>query len=219
MVTPGGTLADVGTDHGYIPIYLVEQKKISHAIAMDINKGPLERAKEHIRLYGLEEYIETRLSDGLEKLLPGEADSVVIAGMGGGLMQRILSDGETVRNSVKELILEPQSEVEALRRWILTHGYAIVNEDMVLEDEKFYPVFRAVPGEISYEKEEFYRYGRMLLLEKHPVLYQYLLQKHAAVVRIAKALQRENGEKSRRRLEEIKQEMQGIETALKYYEM
>lgn len=219
MVTRGRSLADVGTDHGYVPIYLVEQRIIRHAIAMDINQGPLERAKEHIRLYGLEEYIDIRLSDGLRKLLPGEADSVVIAGMGGGLMQRILEDGAHVLASVSELILEPQSETEALRRWILANGYAIVSEDMVLEDGKFYPVFRAVPGEMFYEKEEYYRYGRELLLKKNQVLYKYLLWKREMAVRIMETLEPQNGEKSRMRLNEIKQEMQSIETALSYYEV
>ena len=94
LVTQGYTLADVGTDHGYIPIYLLQQKKIPSAIAMDINEGPLERAKEHIALYGLQAYIQTRLSDGVVALKPGEVEAVLIAGMGGGLIMHILKDGE-----------------------------------------------------------------------------------------------------------------------------
>ena len=94
LVTQGYTLADVGTDHGYIPIYLLQQKKIPSAIAMDINEGPLERAKEHIALYGLQAYIQTRLSDGVAALKPGEVEAVLIAGMGGGLVMHILKDGE-----------------------------------------------------------------------------------------------------------------------------
>ena len=82
LVTPGNRLADVGTDHGYIPIYLIKENRIPHAIAMDVNRGPLLRAQEHIRMEGLEERIETRLSDGMKMLLPTEADTVVIAGMG-----------------------------------------------------------------------------------------------------------------------------------------
>ena len=85
FVTPGGCLVDVGTDHGYVPIALLEQKKISSAIAMDVNRGPLERAREHIAQYQMGDYIETRLSDGLHALRAGEGDSLLIAGMGGGL--------------------------------------------------------------------------------------------------------------------------------------
>ena len=102
MVTPGNILADVGTDHGYVPIALVQQGKITKAIAMDINKGPLQRACEHIAEFQLEEYIETRLSDGVKKLKVGEVDSILIAGMGGELVIHILTDGMEVCRSVKE---------------------------------------------------------------------------------------------------------------------
>ena len=105
MVTAGNCLADVGTDHGYVPIYLYERKIIPRAIAMDVNKGPLERASLHIAESGMKGVIETRLSDGLAALKAGEADSIVIAGMGGPLMIRILSAYPEVTASAKELIL------------------------------------------------------------------------------------------------------------------
>ena len=133
LVTQGYTLADVGTDHGYIPIYLLQQKKIPAAIAMDINEGPLERAKEHIALYGLQAYIQTRLSDGVAALKPGEVEAVLIAGMGGGLVMHILKDGEKVCQSAKELILQPQSEIERVREFLREKGYTILAEDMVYE--------------------------------------------------------------------------------------
>ena len=94
MVTEGSRLTDVGTDHGYVPLCLCRQGRIPSAIAMDVNEGPLLRAKEHIREAELDAYIETRLSDGLSALNPGEADTVLIAGMGGNLMERILADGQ-----------------------------------------------------------------------------------------------------------------------------
>ncbi len=161
MVTEGSRLADVGTDHGYVPIYLYEKKRISWAAAMDIHRGPLERAKAHIREAGLEAYIETRLGDGLSSLHPGEADTVLIAGMGGPLTVRILSKGREKLEGVGELILQPQSEINRVRRWLLGNGFQIVREDMVLEDGKYYPMFRAVPGipAEAYREEE-YRYGK-----------------------------------------------------------
>lgn len=142
LVSEGMILADVGTDHGYVPIYLIEQKKIPSAIAMDINEGPLERAREHITLYGLNAYIQTRLSDGVAALKPGEADAVLIAGMGGGLVMHILKDGEEVCRAAKELILQPQSELERVRAFLREEGYEILAEDMVLEDDKFYPMMK-----------------------------------------------------------------------------
>ena len=92
--TKGSRLADIGTDHGYIPIALVQEGRIPSALAMDVGKGPLSRAREHIHSQGLDTYIETRLSDGLTELHEGEADTVLIAGMGGMLMKRILEGGK-----------------------------------------------------------------------------------------------------------------------------
>ena len=144
MVTTGNRLVDVGCDHGYLPVYLIQQKKIPSAIAMDVRKGPLSRAKEHIRQYGLEEYIQTRLSDGLENLKAGEGDTLVIAGMGGPLMERILTDGQSVRDSFSEMILQPQSDIPHFRRFIQSQGFQIVEEKMVEEEGKFYPMMRVV---------------------------------------------------------------------------
>ena len=112
LVTAGCRVADVGTDHAYIPIALVQEGRIPGAVAMDVNTGPLERARLHVAENRLEEKIELRLSDGLAALSPGEADSVVIAGMGGGLVIRILTEGAQTVRGVKECILQPQSEIE-----------------------------------------------------------------------------------------------------------
>ena len=98
LVTEGASVADIGTDHGYVPIYLVKNKIASKVIAMDINKGPLERARMHIIGHGLKGQIETRLSDGLKMVNPGEVDAMIAAGMGGALVIKILEDskGESV---------------------------------------------------------------------------------------------------------------------------
>ena len=112
LVTPGNRLADIGTDHGFVPIFLVEEGKIPSAVAMDVNPGPLQRAREHIKEHGLEDRIRTRLSDGLSALGEKEADTILIAGMGGALSVRILEQGaDCVLQEVKELVLQPQSEI------------------------------------------------------------------------------------------------------------
>ena len=208
FVTDGNRLADVGTDHGYIPIYLLQAGRIPSAIAMDINEGPLQRAKEHIVQYGLESYIETRLSDGVDALEPGEADSILIAGMGGGLVMHILSDGEAVCRQAKELILQPQSELERVRAYLWTNGYVILEEDMVLEDEKFYPMMRVQYQGINDEKNAenmlFCRYGKGLLLKKHPVLKEYLLREQALYAGIRANLSKTAvSEKTKERLLEV----------------
>ena len=142
LIREGAVLADVGTDHGYVPIYLLEQKKIKSAIAMDINKGPLERAREHIHLYGMDAYIQTRLSDGVAALEKGEADSILIAGMGGGLVMHILEEGKDICQAAGELILQPQSELCSVREYLAENGYVTESERMVFEDGKYYPMMR-----------------------------------------------------------------------------
>ena len=178
FVTDGNILADVGTDHGYIPIYLLQEQRIHKAIAMDINAGPLERAKEHIAVYGLKDYIETRLSDGVAALTPGEVDTVLVAGMGGGLVMHILEDGKEVCRQAKELVLQPQSELERVRAYLWSNGYVILEENMVLEDEKFYPMMRVAYQNVIDTKNAknllFCRYGKHLLEQKHSVLKEYL---------------------------------------------
>lgn len=148
LVPAGGCLADIGTDHGYIPIYLIKDQKVTHAIAMDVNRGPLARAREHIVQYGLEEKIETRLSDGLEALRAGEADTIVIAGMGGPLTVRILEMGKE-KLSGCGLVLQPQSGIRTVRLWLEKNDWRIVREDMVCEDGKYYPMMRAVQTQKS----------------------------------------------------------------------
>ncbi|MCD8132868.1 MAG: class I SAM-dependent methyltransferase [Clostridiales bacterium] len=143
LVTPGHRLADVGCDHGYIPIYLCQTDIIPSAIAMDVRPGPLARAGTNIAAYGLQERIRTRLSDGLRELGEDEADTVLIAGMGGFLMRRILCEKDAVPGSVSELVLQPQSDIAGVRRCVRELGFVIADEDMVEEDGKFYPMMKA----------------------------------------------------------------------------
>lgn len=154
MVTPGCHIADIGTDHAYIPIYLAQAGKIVRAVAMDVNKGPLERAKEHICSYGLESMIETRLSDGLDALQPGEADQIVIAGMGGPLIVRILRDGVEKLTEECELILQPQSEIQSVRAYLKEMNYCILREEMICEEGKYYPMMKAVRKEMLSDRED-----------------------------------------------------------------
>ena len=219
MVTKGNRLADVGCDHGYLSIYLVEERIVPSAIAMDVRPGPLSRARENISRYGLEDYIETRLSDGLAKLEPGEGDTLVIAGMGGPLMERILKDGAKVREGFQELILQPQSEICRVRRFLTENGYQIEQEDMVLEDGKYYPVMRVVHGPKEPYEEWEYLYGKRLLEARHPVLLEFLKRELRIKESILEQLAGRSGsESARERAEEICREREWIQKALAQYE-
>lgn len=149
LVPAGVTACDIGCDHGFVAIYLVEEKICPRVIAMDINKGPLLRAREHIAGASLSTYIDTRLSDGLEKLRPGEAECMIAAGMGGRLVVKILSDYPEKTGSLRYLVLQPQSELALVRSCLRRQGFVIRREDMVLEEGKFYPMMlaEAVPRE------------------------------------------------------------------------
>lgn len=146
MVTAGNRVCDVGCDHGFVSIYLVEQRLSPAVLAMDVRSGPLGAAREHIAERGLEAIITTRLSDGLHNYNIGEADTFICAGMGGGLMRRILSENRAKTDSFQELILQPQSEIEQFRAWLREQGYRIAEEKMVAEDGKFYPMMRVDVG-------------------------------------------------------------------------
>ena len=212
MVTAGNCLADVGTDHGYVPIYLYERNVIPRAIAMDVNIGPLERATLHIAESGMKEAIETRLSDGLAALKPGEADSVVIAGMGGPLIIRILSAYPEVTDSLKELILQPQSEIPEVRRWLYEQGYEIMEEHMVFEDGKYYPMFKAVKNPLAEKLTDLeYKYGKLSVLKERSVLKAYLVREIANKQTILDKLNEDATEKSRSRAEEIKKILAELE--------
>ena len=229
MVTPGNRLADVGTDHGFLPLYLLEQGRIPSALAMDVNKGPLERAMEHIAENNCQQYIETRLSDGLEKLNPGEADTIVIAGMGGGLMVRILTADLCKLDGVKELILQPQSEQQEVRKCIANIGFSIVDEDMLVEDEKYYVVIRAVPDPAQIMTGEGHSdsvslnqlgilYGPVLLAKKHPVLKEWLIREINIAQDIIDRLTGENvGEKALLRCKEIEDKQRMLKSALSLF--
>ena len=215
MVTAGNCLADVGTDHGYVPIYLYERNIIPRAIAMDVNKGPLERAALHIAESGMKEAIETRLSDGLTALKPGEANSVVIAGMGGPLIIRILSAHPEVTESLKELILQPQSEISEVRIWLYEQGYEIVEEHMVFEDGKYYPMFKAVKNPEAEKLTDLeYKYGKTSVLGEPEVLRAYLVREIANKQNILQKLSEETTEKSKGRAMEIKALLAELEEML-----
>ncbi len=144
LVTPGYIVADIGTDHGYVPVYLVKEGISPSAIAVDISKGSLMKAEELARKAGLSDRVECRLSDGFEKLLPGEADTAVISGMGGILMCNIMEAHPDVLGSFKEIIVSPHRDADLVRSVITCHGFRIESDEMITDHKKDYIVIKAV---------------------------------------------------------------------------
>lgn len=224
MVTPGSRVADVGCDHAYIPIYLAENDISPHIIAMDINQGPIDRAQENIEKYGLAGRIETRRSDGLQELKDNEVDCLIIAGMGGALTVRILTDRTEVTKACRELILQPQSEIYKVRELMRKLRYHIISENMVKEDGKYYVMMKAVPEGFIKDtrsyllmEEEHIHYGRVLLENRHPILQEYLLWEQGLCNTILQDLTNEETDNTLIRRKEINAKLKLIERALGYY--
>lgn len=215
MITPGLRVADVGCDHGYLAIYLIKNHISPHVIAMDIGCGPLERAMEHVQEAGLAPEIEIRLSDGLAELNEDEADCIVMAGMGGPLMIDIMKRGEAICDEAREFILQPQSEIDRVRHFLEDNGYRIISEDIVLEDGKFYPMMKAIHGNMNLENEIYYRFGKILLHEEHPVLRAYLRNERRQLHEIrSELMDSPKTDRVEERLKEIAEEIAMVDEAI-----
>lgn len=174
-------IADIGTDHGYIPIYLVKNNKCNSAIASDINKGPIEKASTNIRFEGLSEKIKCLLGGGLKPLKVGEVNGVIIAGMGGNLIRDIiLEDIEKVK-LYDFLILQPAQNPEVLREFLYNNNFEILNEDLILDDGKFYELFKVKYNEnakkINIKDEISYEISSILLESNNSLVNDYIKSK------------------------------------------
>lgn len=166
-LTPLQTVADVGTDHAYLPCVGILNGKFKKAIAADIGVGPLEAAKATIARYKLNEQIETRLGPGLTVLNPSEVEGVVIAGMGGKLILSILEDNVPLSQSFERLVLQPNIDANLLRAWLAHHQFKIIDEKIVLDEGKFYEIIVASPVQESITYSELdIEFGPILRLNK-----------------------------------------------------
>lgn len=143
MVRNDCKLADIGTDHAYLPIWLVKKGIIEKAIAADIHLGPLQKAAFHIRRYSVGKQVDARLSDGLELVFPNEADDIVIAGMGGELISSIIEKTPWLKDPNKHLILQPMTSEPELRRYLSQNGFSVKQEQAVKDGEHVYTVMQA----------------------------------------------------------------------------
>lgn len=223
FVPKGSSVADVGTDHGYVPIYLVSHGIASGAVAMDVRQGPLKRARIHVREAGLENRIEVRLSDGMKGLEPGDADCVVMAGMGGEMMIHIMEEGKRLWKDIGYWVLSPQSEQEKVRRFLLDHSFAIVRDRILKEDGKFYTVMAVTrgngvkrPGEKAGEaavvggcawRTLHYRYGFLPIRNRDVVLLEFLELEEMVLNRIMRTLERGKTPSAGRRFKELEEKL------------
>lgn len=178
MVDRCKTMADIGTDHGYIPIFLLKNSICEKAIASDINKGPVERVIKNIKEYGLEKKIQCRQGPGLSTLKPHEAQIVVIAGMGGHLIISILEEEEKIAHNLESIILQPVQHSMILRKYLYENGYKIIDEDLCVDEGKYYEIIKVRYDGVKRVLEDiYYEISPFLIEKKHLLLKEYIIKK------------------------------------------
>lgn len=178
LVPEDAVVADIGTDRALLPVYLVVTGRCQRAIATEVKPGPLEGARQTIRRFGVGGQVDLRLGYGLTVLEPHEADAVVIAGMGWRTIVAILERSPAVRATVRRFVLQPMDGAGALRRWLLDHGFRLAEEDLAREDDRYYEVLAAEPGQ---EEKPFpplaqlgLEVGPRLWERRHPLLRPFI---------------------------------------------
>lgn len=150
MVRKGSAVADIGTDHAYLPAWLILSGISPKALACDVRKGPLENARKTVEHYGIEDRVSLRLSDGFDEIEPFEADDFIMCGMGGTLMEQLVSRTYWLKDKRKRIIVQPQSHAEDIRRFFVENGFEILLEDACIDSGKLYCAMVAeYTGEIT----------------------------------------------------------------------
>nr|WP_317331677.1 class I SAM-dependent methyltransferase [uncultured Romboutsia sp.] len=213
LVTKGKKVADIGTDHGYIPVYLLNKGYIDFAILADVNKGPLENAKSEVRHNNLTDKVDLRLGSGIEVLNENEVDEVIIAGMGGILISELLEAKKSVAHNLDKLILQPMQAQGELRKYLLNNGYEILDEALVKEDFRIYEIIVAkyTSKNTSVEDEIYYEVGKKLIENKDLLLNEFIDKKIFMYNSILKKLEGKTGEEIDKKVEISKDKISKLE--------
>lgn len=215
MVDRCECVADIGTDHGYIPIYLVKNGICNKTIASDINKGPVEKAKFNVKLENMQDKIQCRLGAGLTTIKNGEVQGIVIAGMGGNLIRDIIEEGMDAFKKAKFAVLQPVQNPEVLREYIYKKGYKIIDEELCIEDNKVYEIIKIrYSEEIQNIDSIYYEVGKTLIEKRHPLLKEYIEIKIERYIKILKNIIDES-EGAKNRKVEVKSKIIKLKEMLK----
>lgn len=212
---PGvAAIADIGTDHAQLLIYLIQQGRIQKGIGVDVVEGPYQTARQNVKSSALEDLIEIRKGDGLAPIKPGEAELVVIAGLGGKTIQGILERKPEVVNSLDWLLLQPMSQAGPLRQYVQSMGWRIKRETLVEDREIIYPIILAEPGYMQALTRWEAEYGPIILKEKPQLLTKLIKRDLQARQKILDQITKSNQHESRLRAEQIKEECAELEGLL-----
>ncbi len=209
QIPVGLRVADVGTDHGYLPVYLVVNDIAPKVIASDRGKRPLDSARQLISLLSLENQIDVRLGDGLSVLQPDEAEVICLAGMGGVAIKEIISAGLPLAQAAKRLVLQPQRNVPAVRRFLVSNGFKIVAEDLAEDDGFYYEIIAVEPGLMELTEQEA-DFGPLLLRDGHPLFKDFLILKETDLTQLLAAMADNNSKDSLQRKKQLEEEISRI---------
>lgn len=186
-------VCDIGTDHAYIPIYLIKNDRCDKAVACDVKKGPIRVANKNIEKYGLSQYITTRVGDGVEPVSEGEEDVIIIAGMGGILIGEILKNGFDKVRKANTLIIQPMNAIEVVRQWLYENGFDIYDERLTNEDHKIYNVLACKwTGNVQKMEEIYYYIGEKLFENQDKLLKRFIEKKIGQVDRVIGEMEKMN---------------------------
>ncbi|MBQ2120494.1 MAG: SAM-dependent methyltransferase [Peptococcaceae bacterium] len=216
FVPQGARVADVGTDHGFLPCYLAQNNQAVKVYACDINAQPLALAQKNVADYNVGEIVSTRLGNGLAVIEPGEVDVVTIAGMGGSLMIEILDAAPLVVDKLNRIILQPNVGAEAVRIWAEKNRWHIVEEQLVRENDRFSVIIAMEPGRSlnSMTPVELFL-GPELLKQQHPLLGLYISEEYDKAQMVLAQLAKSDSEESRHKEQMLKRKWEDVNGVIK----
>lgn len=216
MVPQGSSVADVGTDHGFLPCYLAQNRQAEKVIACDINAQPLALAQKNVADYNVADIVSTRLGNGLSVIEPGEVDVVTIAGMGGALMLEILDAASDVVDRLQRIILQPNVGMEAVRIWAEKNRWHIVQEELIRENDRFSVIIAMEPGRSlnSMTPVELFL-GPELLANQHPLLGLYISEEWDKTQKVLAQLAQSDSEESRHKEKMLQRKWEDINGVIK----
>lgn len=204
MVSKCNTVADIGTDHGYVAEMLLRDNTAKKVIATDLNRGPLNRAIEYLASKELSRQCDFRLGSGLTVLNENEADAIIIAGMGGDLISNILNVSKNIAYNTSQLILQPMTAIDKLRKYLYDNGYKIIDEKVVKELHHYYFIIKAEPEIDKIEDEIYYEISKHLLDKKDTIMYEYIKKLLDTNNKIIDNLERTNNLDYKNKIENLK---------------
>ena len=211
----GSSVADIGTDHGYIPIYLTKNEICKFSIATDVRKGPIEKARKNISIYNLEDKIYLRNGSGLRPIKKGEVDCAIIAGMGGCLICDILEDGKHIADTIENFIIQPMQAIESVAEYLYNNEFKIYDNSLVKENNKIYQVMSVCHGQDYIDDEIYFEIGKKLIENKDPLLEEYVELKRREIIKVISKVQNIDSISAQERLKECRYKLKKYEGVLK----